>query len=535
MSEQLPPERVAAVDLGSNSFHMKVAHVVDGQLRVVDRMREMVRLAAGLDENDYLTEDTMGRAIDCLHRFGQGLRDVPPENVRVRVVGTNTLRRARNSGEFLTQAEKALGHTIEIIAGREEARLIYLGVAHSAEQDKQQRLVIDIGGGSTEVIIGKQFEPLRLESLYIGCVGLSGRFFHDGRIRRKHFRAAQLAAERELEPIQQHYREVGWEAAIGASGTIRTVESIVRDQQWSDHGITADALEKLKETLIEAGDVERLSILNEQSPRAAVFPGGVAILVATFKALGIKRMTTSDNALREGVLYDLLGRHGDEDVREVTIRNLSSRYRIDPEQAARVEKTALYLQGQVEKSWRLGKEKYGNLLGWAARLHEIGLELMRGASSRICKEKEVRKFPNLLGWAARLHEIGLDIAHAQYHKHGAYVLAHADLPGFSRQEQELLGVLVRSHRRKFPQEVFATLSGKHRGRARNLSILLRLAVLLHRSRTRRGLPGFVISADDNGLKLAFPPGWLADHPLTSSELEEEAGYLKGAGVRLTIA
>ena len=499
MSEQLPPERVAAVDLGSNSFHMKVAHVVDGQLRVVDRMREMVRLAAGLDENDYLTEDTMGRAIDCLHRFGQGLRDVPPENVRV--VGTNTLRRARNSGEFLTQAEKALGHTIEIIAGREGARLIYLGVAHSAEQDKQQRLVIDIGGGSTEVIIGKQFEPLRLESLYIGCVGLSGRFFHDGRIRRKHFRAAQLAAERELEPIQQHYREVGWEAAIGASGTIRTVESIVRDQQWSDHGITADALEKLKETLIEAGDVERLSILNEQSPRAAVFPGGVAILVATFKALGIKRMTTSDNALREGVLYDLLGRHGDEDVREVTIRNLSSRYRIDPEQAARVEKTALYLQGQVEKSWRLGKEKYGNLLGWAARLHEIGL----------------------------------DIAHAQYHKHGAYVLAHADLPGFSRQEQELLGVLVRSHRRKFPQEVFATLSGKHRGRARNLSILLRLAVLLHRSRTRRGLPGFVISADDNGLKLAFPPGWLADHPLTSSELEEEAGYLKGAGVRLTIA
>ena len=272
MSEQLPPERVAAVDLGSNSFHMKVAHVVDGQLRVVDRMREMVRLAAGLDENDYLTEDTMGRAIDCLHRFGQGLRDVPPENVRV--VGTNTLRRARNSGEFLTQAEKALGHTIEIIAGREEARLIYLGVAHSAEQDKQQRLVIDIGGGSTEVIIGKQFEPLRLESLYIGCVGLSGRFFHDGRIRRKHFRAAQLAAERELEPIQQHYREVGWEAAIGASGTIRTVESIVRDQQWSDHGITADALEKLKETLIEAGDVERLSILNEQSPRAAVFPVG---------------------------------------------------------------------------------------------------------------------------------------------------------------------------------------------------------------------------------------------------------------------
>ena len=204
-------------------------------------------------------------------------------------------------------------------------------------------------------------------------------------------------------------------------------------------------------------------------------------------------------------MYDLLGRHGDEDVQpstcEVTIRNLSSRYRIDPEQAARVEKTALYLQGQVEKSWRLGKEKYGNLLGWAARLHEIGL----------------------------------DIAHAQYHKHGAYVLAHADLPGFSRQEQELLGVLVRSHRRKFPQEVFATLSGKHRGRARNLSILLRLAVLLHRSRTRRGLPGFVISADDNGLKLAFPPGWLADHPLTSSELEEEAGYLKGAGVRLTIA
>lgn len=499
MSEQLPLERVAAVDLGSNSFHMKVAHVVDGQLRVVDRMREMVRLAAGLDDDDRLSEETIETAVACLNRFGQRLRDVPAENVRV--VATNTLRRARNSNEFLIHAEKALGHSIEIIAGREEARLIYLGVAHSAEQDKQQRLVIDIGGGSTEVIIGKQFEPLHLESLYMGCVGLSARFFHDGRIRRKHFRAAQLAAEQELEPIQAHYREVGWDAAIGSSGTIRTVENIVRDQQWSNHGITLDALEKLKETLIEAGEVDRLSILNEQSPRAPVFPGGVAILLAAFEALGIKRMTTSDNALREGVLYDLLGRHGDEDVREVTIRNLSSRYRIDPGQAARVEKTALYMQGQVEKSWRLGKEKYGNLLGWAARLHEIGL----------------------------------DIAHAQYHKHGAYVLAHADLPGFSRQEQALLGVLVRGHRRKFPQAVFDTLSGKHRERAKNLSILLRLAVLLHRSRTRRDLPGFVISADDNGLKLAFPPGWLAEHPLTSSELQEEAGYLKSAGVRLTIA
>ncbi len=199
MSEQLPPERIAAVDLGSNSFHMKVAHVVDGQLRVVDRMREMVRLAAGLGEDDCLSEETIEKAMECLNRFGQGLRDVPPENVRV--VGTNTLRRARNNQIFLTHAEKALGHAIEIIAGREEARLIYLGVAHSAEQDKQQRLVIDIGGGSTEVIIGRQFEPLHLESLYMGCVGLSSRFFHDGRIRRKSFRAAQLAAEQELEPI----------------------------------------------------------------------------------------------------------------------------------------------------------------------------------------------------------------------------------------------------------------------------------------------------------------------------------------------
>lgn len=499
MSEQALPDLVAAVDLGSNSFHMKVARVVDAQLQVVDRLREMVRLAAGLDEDNRLTPEATTRAIDCLERFGQRLREVPPEDVRV--VGTNTLRRARNAHEFIAEAEAALGHPIEIIAGIEEARLIYLGVAHATAQDEQQRLVMDIGGGSTEVIIGQHLQPLQLESLYMGCVGLSNRFFADGKIKRRNMRQAELYAEQELEPIQELYRRVGWDAAVGASGTIRAAAEVIRAQGWGDGGITPDGLAALHDALIEIGSVHELASIGVQAERAPVFPGGIAILLAALRGLRIKRMTVSNGALREGVLYDLLGRLGDEDVREMTIRNLCTRYRIDTEQGGRVDKTALYLRDQVSKSWRLRKSKHGNLLSWAARLHEMGL----------------------------------DIAHAQYHRHGAYLLAHSDLAGFSQQEQETLAVLVRCHRRKFPVEAFERLPRKSGESCLHLAVLLRLAVILHRSRTDTDLPGIVADAQPGALRLAFPPGWIDAQPLTGSELAEEVSYLKPAGIVLSFA
>lgn len=499
MSSGSLPEFIAAVDLGSNSFHMKVARVVEGQLQVVDRMREMVQLAAHLDANNRLTDKGIHSAVECLGRFGQRLREFAPQDVRV--VGTNTLRRARNAATFITDAEAALGHAIDIIAGREEARLIYLGVAHSVTQDQKQRLVMDIGGGSTEFIIGRDFTPLHTESLYMGCVSLSARYFSDKRIQRKSMREAELAAGQELEPIQERYRRVGWDVAVGASGTVRAVEQVLRVQGWAPDAITLEGLYKLRDALVDTGHVDELTGLGVARDRAPVFPGGAAILIATFEALDIKRMNAADGALREGVLYDLLGRLGDEDIRETAIRDLSRRYQIDADQAARVETTALYLCDQVAKAWRLRKQKYGNLLGWAARLHEIGL----------------------------------DIAHNQYHKHGAYLLNNADLAGFSRQEQTLMAILVRAHRRKFPDALFQTLPGNNQERERYLAVLLRLAVMLHRSRSDTEIPGMVAEAETGALRLAFPPGWLEAHPLTEQELNEEAAYLKAAGIKLRFA
>lgn len=490
------PDLVAAVDLGSNSFHMKIARVVGGELQVVDRMREMVRLAAGLDAANRVTAGAAERALGCLSRFGQRLRELPSESVRA--VGTNTFRRARDGTDFLSAAEDALGHSIEVIDGREEARLIYLGVSHGIAADERQRLVVDIGGGSTELIIGRHFSALHTESLYMGCVSSSIAHFGDGRIRRAGMRAAELDATAELEPIRARYRAVGWEAAVGASGTIRAIDDLLRARGWSAEGITREGLRRLRDALIDTSRVEALTRLGVEPDRAAVFPGGVAILGAIFEALRIRRMTATESALRDGVLYDLIGRLKHHDVRDTTIRNLSRRFQVDTEQAERVERTALYLLRQVAKAWRLRRPHYGD---W-------------------------------LSWAARLHEVGLDIAHNQYHKHGAYLLEHGDLPGFSRQEKQALSVLVRAHRRKFPAGAFDLLGERWAERAMHLAIVLRVAVVLHRGRTDAGIPGIVAQASPRMLRLAFPPGWLDAHPLTFAELGHEAGYLSVTGIKL---
>ena len=492
------PDVIAAVDLGSNSFHLKVARVVDGQLHVIDRIKEMVGLAGGLDEDHRLTPEACERGVECLQRFGQRLREVPPEGVRA--VGTNTLRVARNARDFLSLGEEALGHSIDIIAGREEARLIYLGVAHSVTQDEEQRLVVDIGGGSTEFIIGRSFTPLKRDSLYMGCVSMSREFFGDGIIRRKRMRDAQLCARQELESIEEPYRSAGWSAAFGTSGTIITVASVIAANGWGE-GISMGALRKVCDALIDAGRVDKFSLPGRQAERASVFPGGVAILMATFEGLGIDRMNWAQGALREGILYDMLRRFTHTDVRESTINDLCKRYHVDLEQAERVERTALELHEKVAKGWRLRKERYANMLGWAARLHEIGLS----------------------------------IAYNQYHKHGAYLLENADLPGFSRHEQSLLAVLVRSHRRKFAVEVFAPLSAKLRDRVERMAILLRLSVALHRSRLGYDGIELTVDADGRSLRVVFPSGWLDEHPLTAADLRQEAAYLESAGYKLSVA
>lgn len=497
----MPSQSLAAIDLGSNSFHLIVSRLVDGNLVVVDRLKEMVQLAAGLDEHHRLGAEVQARALDCLARFGQRLRDIPPG--RVRAVGTNTLRQLRDGGAFLARAEALLGHPVEVVSGIEEARLIYLGVANTLGSGEGRRLVVDIGGGSTELIIGEGFEPLHLDSLYMGCVSMTRGWFASGRIRESALRQAGLAVQMELEPLVLEYRAQGWQRAIGASGTVKAVRDAILVEAGGIGTITREGLARVRERLLAAGSASaaarRWGLSRE---RARVFAGGFVVLQTLCETLGIDEMEVSEGALREGVIFDLVGRIRDEDVRDRTVATLTRRYGLDPEQGARVEATALALLEQVRGAWNLDDESL---------------------------EQD-------LAWAARLHEVGLAIAHNHYHRHGAYIIEHSDMPGFGRGEQALLAALVRGHRRKFPAEAFLALPGSGRERARRLCVLLRLAVLLHRGRSPQALPLPSLRCTEvRALQLRFPGGWLAANPLTRADLELEAHLLGSAGYRLRFA
>lgn len=490
------PDLVASVDLGSNSFHLIVCRIQDEQLIIVDRLREMVRLAAGIDAEKNLSSDAQQRALDCLTRFGQRLRDLP--HFAVRAVGTNTLRSAHNASEFIEQAETCLGHPIEVISGVEEARLIYLGVAQSLASDHSRRLVIDIGGGSTELIIGEDFTAQYLESLHMGCVSMTQRFFADGTISAKMIRRAEIAARLEIEPLTRRFYKNNWQVALGASGTIRAINKVVHNEAWADHGITLASLEKLISAMQAAGHIDTLKLNGLDPERAPVFPGGVMILFAIFKTLGIEVMRVSDGALREGLIHDLLGRIHQEDIRTKSAKAIAQRYHVDLDQAERVRITARRCLEMVSSNWKLDFDDYAQ---W-------------------------------LDWACTLHEIGLDISHSQYQKHGAYIVEHADLAGFSKQEQKFLAFLINSHRRKFQTKQSKILSEYWQKAAPRLAILLRLAVLLNRSRIQ-STTDFQLLAKGKTIDLAFPRDWLSDHPLTHADLEQEANYLKLAGYELT--
>ncbi|MEN8129730.1 MAG: exopolyphosphatase [Pseudomonadota bacterium] len=492
------PELIAAVDLGSNSFHMKVARVVDGHLHVIDRLREMVRLGAGLGEDKRLTHEAQSRALACLQRFGERLRSMPAGTVRV--AGTNTLRQARNAQTFLLAGKQALGHPIEIINGMEEARLIYLGAAHGLAASDANRLVVDIGGGSTELIIGRGFEPQRRESLHMGCVSMSRAHFGDGHLRKKSMEKAELTAGLELQPVQSGFRYSGWQNAVGCSGTIRAIRDVVCAAGWSTNDITYPSLLKLRKALLKVDHIDNLHIEGLKEERKPVFAGGVAILLSVFKALGIECMQISDQAMREGLLYDLLGRIQRADVRDMTVHSLSKRCAVDTKQTQRIEATVLKDLEKVKPAWVLDDPQYNSMLSWAARLHEIGL----------C------------------------ISHSRYHKHGAYLIEHSDLSGFTLQEQTLLAALVQGHRRKFPKEIFSKLPQPNARSAMYLCILLRLAVLLNRSREDTDLPDYRLEAGKAQLTIEFPAGWLDDHPLTYADLVLEEKYLKNAKIQIHI-
>ena len=488
-------ETFAAVDLGSNSFHMVVAKLEDGQVRIIDRIKDMVRIASGLDGNNNLTEEATERALQSLHQLGQRIREIPRTNVKA--VGTNTLRQAHNGDDFIRRARAALGHNIDIISGQEEARLVFLGVAHTFYNHDATSLVIDIGGGSTEVIIGKGFKPRVAESLYMGCVNVSRRFFDDGKITRKRMREAELFARTELETIEAGYRRIGWDTVLGSSGTIRAIADVAVAQGWSEGGVTREAVEILRKQLVSAGHYDGLSFEGLTDRRKPVFAGGVAITSAIIEALDLDHIQISEGALREGIIYELIGRHQNQDIRNTTVADIAARYGVDGGQADKVAKTAETLFDQVQNRWDFDTADRETLL-----------------------------------WSAQLHEIGLAIAHAQYHHHGAYLLSNSDMPGFSRREQQNLSLLVRAHRRKFPVLEFDSAPLDNREGLLRLAILLRLSCVMNRSRSYTTPPEIKASANNNSVSLRFPRAWLSNHALTRADLEAEAGYLEAIDFKL---
>lgn len=493
------PDTYAAVDLGSNSFHLLVIRVGDGSLQVIDRYKEMVRLGEGLTEDKHLRPEVAERALACLERIGQRLRGIDPGNIRV--VGTNTLRQIRPDTHFIDHAEYVLGHPIEVIAGREEARLVYLGVAHGLAIGDEKRLVVDIGGGSTELIVGQGFDATLRESLHMGCVSISRCYFPGDKITAKAMDRAELACALEIRPVRELFRQSGWSTATGSSGTIKAIASVVVAEGWSEDGISADGLSRLRAAMIDCGKSSALAFKGLSEERRPVFAGGVAVLRAVFQNLDIQRMRASDEALREGLIYEMVGRIQHEDVRERTVATLMRRFDVDLEHAARVRATALELRRQLEQTWAISHDN-----------HEA-----------------------MLGWAADLHEIGLSVSHSHYQKHGAYLLRNADLSGFTRQEQVTLAALVLGHRRKFPLDVFLALPRSVRDCFRHLTILLRLAVLMHRGRSAAGNPKPRVDAVGDTLSVHFPPGWLDDHPLTRLEFEQEAERLAAASITLDVS
>jgi exopolyphosphatase / guanosine-5'-triphosphate,3'-diphosphate pyrophosphatase len=489
---------IAAADIGSNSFHLVVARYTHGELRVIDRLRESVRLSAGLRKDGSLSRERREVAFNCLARFGQRLAGFPP--TRVRAVATNAVRQLSHPQTFLLPAETALGHPIEVVSGREEARLIYQGVARGLPSSDQKRLVVDIGGGSTEFIIGRGYEALERESLQVGCIASTLRFFEDGKITPRRWKQAQTEIAVELQQFGAHYRERGWTEAIGSSGTMKAIDGIVQANGWSEQGITAESLKQLREALLAAGSSDQLNLPGLSSDRVNVIAGGVAILDAIFKTFGLTQMNVCDTAMREGLLYDMLGRALHTDSRSTSIGALGERYGVDQAQAARVADTAITLFNQVESSWNLD-----------LRAQET------------------------LGWCAHIHEIGLAIAHSQHQAHGAYIVANSDLAGFSRQEQQQLAAILRSHRRKPDADGLRGLPPRMQPLTQQLTALLRLAVLLHRARSDDPLPELGLRAADNQITLELPPAWLDNHPLTRLDLEQERDYLKQIDIKLVVA
>ena len=484
---------IAAIDLGSNSFHLIIARWENDQLTLLDRLREPVRMGWGLEEDGSLAPEVHDRALACLERFGERLREYPSGSVRV--VGTKTLRSIADSRDFLRAAREKLGHPVEIISGEEEARLIYLGVAHCIAPDEQARLVVDIGGGSTEVILGEGMEPKVKESLSMGCVAMTKRFFFDGKVTDKLIKKARIAAEQEIAPVAEEYSERSWQRALGASGTIKAVANVCQQAGWSQGEITLVLLHRIIDAYRQHGATD-LVMDGLSEDRQSVFLGGVIILAALFESLQIDEMIAADWALREGLLFDLKGRLENHDIREASVQALARRFHVNTDKAERVAESAGWLLGQVSTAWALDATDAGKILRWAAFLYPVGL----------------------------------DISHSDYHKHSAYIIENVDIAGCSRLEQMQLALLARSHRKSIPMKLFTDLGED----LLCLALLLRLAVIFNRARKRELPQEMQAAAKGKKLTLSIAGIWLDENPLTLADLETEVRYWQSSGYKLLV-
>ncbi|MDH0239136.1 exopolyphosphatase [Aeromonas caviae] len=477
----------AAVDLGSNSFHMVIARLTEGRMQIIDRIKERVRLAEGMDEQRRMSPEAMARGLDCLALFAERLTNIKPDQIRI--AGTYTLRRASNARDFVREAAKVLNHPIEIISGQEEARLIYQGVAHT-QHIEGQVLVVDIGGGSTELIIGEGFEHKALTSRKMGCVSFTQSFFGNGKLGEKAFNAAVLEAQHQLAPIINQYRKLGWQSCLGSSGSIRTVRDVLQGEEWTDGAITLAGLERLKEEMLKHKRVDQLKLAGLTEERQGVFAAAVAILLGLFTSLPIERMEYSDGALREGLLYEFEERLQHHDIRERTALALSTHYRIDKRQATRVESSVLSLFDALSGPWEMPEEPYRAILGWAARLHEIGLA----------------------------------INYSGIHKHSAYILQNTDLPGFNQDDQALLAALVRFHRKGLKLSELPALPNHDEQTVLRCIRILRLAVAAHHRRQDNLLPEWNVQAAGDQLVVTLPLDWCDENKLLMQNLEKEHRY-----------
>ena len=482
----------AAVDLGSNSFHMVIACLTEGRMQIIDRIKERVRLAEGMDGQRRMSPEAMARGLDCLALFAERLTNIKPDQIRI--AGTYTLRRASNARDFVREAAKVLNHPIEIISGQEEARLIYQGVAHT-QHIEGQVLVVDIGGGSTELIIGEGFEHKALTSRKMGCVSFTQSFFGNGKLGEKAFNAAVLEAQHQLAPIINQYRKLGWQSCLGSSGSIRTVRDVLQGEEWTDGAITLAGLERLKEEMLKHKRVDQLKLAGLTEERQGVFAAAVAILLGLFTSLPIERMEYSDGALREGLLYEFEERLQHHDIRERTALALSTHYRIDKRQATRVESSVLSLFDALCGPWEMPEEPYRAILGWAARLHEIGLA----------------------------------INYSGIHKHSAYILQNTDLPGFNQDDQALLAALVRFHRKGLKLSELPALPNHDEQTVLRCIRILRLAVAAHHRRQDNLLPEWNVQAAGDQLVVTLPLDWCDENKLLMQNLEKEHRYCHEQG------